>query len=61
MLVSGPDGTRCVMLDARYDAIRNYKMIRDAGRKPMICTRKSHVARGSHLVGTNFSSTAPRN
>ena len=34
-----------MMLDAGYDAIKNYKVIRDAGRKPMICTRKNHVAR----------------
>ena len=57
---SGPDGTGCVMLDAGYDAIKNYKMIRDAGRKPVICTRKNHVARNVHLVGKNFSSAAPR-
>ena len=49
------------MIDARYDATRNYKMIRDAGRKPVICTRKNHVARGLHLVGKNFSSAASRN
>ena len=48
------------MLDAGYDVIRNYKMIRDAGRKPVICTHKNHVAWGLHLVGTNFSSAAPR-
>ena len=48
------------MLDAGYDVIKNYKMIRDAGRKPVICTRKNHVARGLHLLGTNFSSAAPR-
>ena len=60
MLVSGPDGTECVMLDAGYGAIKNYKMIRDAGRKPVICTRKNYVARNVHLVGTNFSSAAPR-
>ena len=41
-----PDGTGCVMLDAGYDAVKNYKMIRDAGRRPVICTRKNHVARG---------------
>ena len=58
---SGPDGTGCVMLDAGYDAIKNYKMIRDAGRKPMICTRKNHVARNVHLVGTNFSSATLQN
>ena len=39
-----------MMLDAGYDAIRNYKVIRDAGRKPVICTRKNHVARNVHLV-----------
>ena len=58
--VSGPDSTGRVMLDAGYDAIKNYKMIRDAGRKPVICTRKNHVARNVHLVGTNFSSAASR-
>ena len=41
-----PDGTGCVMLDAGYDAVKNYKMIRDAGSKPVICTRRNHVARG---------------
>ena len=41
-----PDGTGCVMLDAGYDATQNCKMIRDAGRRPVICTRKNHVARG---------------
>ena len=41
-----PDGTGCVMLDAGYDAVKNYKMIRDSGRRPVICTRKNHVARG---------------
>ena len=49
-----------MMLDAGYDAIKNYKVIRDAGRKPVICTRKNHVARGLRLLGTNFSSAAPR-
>ena len=34
------------MLDAGYDAVKNYKMIRDTGRRPVICTRKNHVARG---------------
>ena len=48
------------MLDAGYDAIKNYKMIRDAGRKLMICTRKNHVARNVYLVGKNFSSAASR-
>ncbi len=47
MSVSGPDDTGCVMLDVGYDAIKNCKMIRDVGRKPMICTRKNHVARGA--------------
>ena len=60
MFAMVPDGTGCVMLDAGYDAIKNYKMIRDADRKPMICTRKNHVARNVHLVGTNFSSAASR-
>ena len=47
MFAMVPDGTGCVMLDAGYDAIKNYKMIRDAGRKPVICTSKNHVARGA--------------
>ena len=34
------------MLDAGYDAVKNYKMIRDAGSKSVICTRRNHVARG---------------
>ena len=41
-----PAGTGCVMLDAGYGVIKNYEMIRDAGRKPAICTRKNHAARG---------------
>ena len=41
-----PDGTGCVMLDAGYDATKNYKMIRDSGRRPVICTRRNHVAWG---------------
>ena len=32
-----PDGTGCVMLDAGYDAVKNYKVIRDSGRRPVIC------------------------
>ena len=47
MPVSGPDSTGCVVLDAGYDVIKNYKMICDAGRKPVICTRKNYVARGA--------------
>ena len=30
----------------RYDARKNYKMIRDTGRRPVICTRKNHVVKG---------------
>ena len=60
MFAMVPDGTGCMVLDAGYDAIKNYKMIRDAGRKPVICTRKNHVARGLHVVGANFSSVGPR-
>ena len=41
-----PNGTGRVMLDAGYDATKNYKMIRDSGRRPVICTRKNRVARG---------------
>ena len=41
-----PDGTGRVMLDAGYDAVKNYKMIRDSGRRSVICTRRNHVARG---------------
>ena len=46
MFKNVPDGTGCVMLDAGYDSVKNYKMIRDAGRRPVICTRKNHFARG---------------
>ena len=60
MFAMVPDGMGYVMLDARYGAIKNYKMIRDAGRKPVICTRKNHVARNVRLVGKNFSSAASR-
>ena len=31
---------------AGYDAVTNYKVIRDSGRRPVICTCKNHVARG---------------
>ena len=41
-----PNGTGCVMLDAGYDAVKNYKMIRDSGRRPVICPCRNHVARG---------------
>ena len=44
-----PDGIGYVMLDAGYDAVKNYKMIRDSGRRPVICTRRNHVARGFGL------------
>ena len=30
----------------RYDARKNYKMIRDTGRRLVICTRKNHVVKG---------------
>ena len=46
MIKKVPDGTGCVMLDAGYDAHENYKMIRNTGRKPVICTRKNHVVKG---------------
>ena len=46
MIKSVPDGTGCVMLDAGYDANKNYKMICNTGRRPVICTRKNHVVRG---------------
>ena len=46
MFERAPDGTGCVMLDAGYDATKDYKMIRDACRRPVICTRKNHVAGG---------------
>ena len=32
--------------DAGYDAHENYRMIRNTGRKPVICTRKNHVVKG---------------
>ena len=41
-----PNDTGCVMLDAGYDAVKNYKVIRNSGRRPVICTRKNHAARG---------------
>ena len=46
MIKNVPDGVRCVMLDAEYDAHENYKMIRSTGRRPVICTRKNHVVKG---------------
>ena len=35
-----------MVLDAGYDAHENYRMIRNAGRRPVICTRKNRVVRG---------------
>ena len=46
MIKNVPDGARCVMLDARYDVHKNYKMIRNAGRRPVICTCKNHTVKG---------------
>ncbi len=46
MFENVPDGLGCVMLDAGYDAVKNYKMIQDSGRRPVICTLKNHVVRG---------------
>ena len=40
-----PDGTGFVMVDTGYDATKNYKMIRNSGKRPVICTRKNHAAR----------------
>ena len=34
------------MLDAGYDANENCRMIRNTGRRPVICTHKNHVVRG---------------
>ena len=46
MIKKVPDGAGCVMLDAGYDANENYRMIRNTGRRPVICTRKNHVVKG---------------
>ena len=46
MIKKVPDGVRCVMLDAEYDAHENYKMIRSTDRRPVICTCKNHVVKG---------------
>ncbi len=46
MIKKVPDGAGCVMLDAGYDANENYRMIRNTGRRPVICTRKNHVVNG---------------
>ena len=46
MIKKIPDGTGCVMLDARYDAHENYRMIRNTSKRSVICTRKSRVVRG---------------
>ena len=46
MIKKVPNGVVCVMLDAGYGAHENYKMIRNIGRRPVICTRKNHVVRG---------------
>ena len=46
MIKKIPDGAGCVMLDAGYDANENYRMIRNTGRRPVICTRKNHIAKG---------------
>ena len=42
---SGPNGTRCAMLDVAYDAYENYRMIRSS-RRPVIYPRKDHTLRG---------------
>ena len=46
MIKKVPDGVRCVMPSAGYDAHENYKMIRSTGRRPVICTCKNHVVKG---------------
>ena len=46
MIKKIPDGAGYVMLDAGYDAHENYRMIRNTGRRPVICTRKNHVVKG---------------
>ena len=46
MIKKIPDGTGCVMLDAGYDARKNYRMIHNTGRRSVICTRKNHVVKG---------------
>ena len=46
MPVSGPDGTGCVMLDATYDTYKNYRMIRNSGRRPVHDPRKDHTSQG---------------
>ena len=38
-----------MMLDVGYDVVKNYKMICNSGRRPIICTRRNHVARGFGL------------
>ena len=46
MIKKVPDGAGCMMLDAGYDANENYRMIRNTGRRPVICTRKNRVVKG---------------
>ena len=46
MIKKIPDGAGCVMLDAGYGAHENYRMIRNMGRRPVICTRKNHIVKG---------------
>ena len=41
MIKKIPDGAGYVMLDAGYDAHENYKMIRNTGRRPVICTPRT--------------------
>ena len=41
-----PSGAGCVMLDATYGAYKNYRMIRNSGRRPVIDPRKDHALKG---------------
>ena len=46
MFAMVPDGTGCVMLDAAYDAYKNYRVIRYSSRRPVIDPRKDHALKG---------------
>ena len=59
MIKGVPGSTRCVMLDARYNVHKNYKMICNAGRRPVICTCKNHAVRNS-VQGQRRSSDRKR-
>ena len=54
MIKKVPDGVGCVMRNARYNAHKNYKTIRSADSRSVICTRKNHMVNGFDLRAVMF-------